>query len=159
MTPRVRPTWAEIDLGAITHNARWLAELVAPAELCAVVKAWGYGHGSVETAQAALAGGATRLAVALVEEGAELRAAGITAPILLLSEPPLDAFSELVALGLTPTLYTYEGVEAAAKAVTAFPDRQPLPVHIKVDTGMHRVGAPAPVAAALAHAVNGHQEL
>ena len=159
MSPsRLRPTWAEIDLGAITHNARWLRDLVAPAEVCAVVKAWAYGHGPVQAAEAALAGGATWLAVALVEEGRLLRTAGVTEPILLLSEPPPWAFPELVALDLTPTLYTLEAVDAAAKAVADGP-REPLAVHVKVDTGMHRVGAPLGTAEAIVRAVAGHREL
>ena len=159
MTSRLRPTWAEIDLGAITHNPRWLRDLVAPAQLCAVVKAWAYGHGPVQVAEAALHGGATWLAVALVEEGRLLRAAGITEPILLLSEPPAFAFPELVGLGLTPTLYTLEGVEAAAKAVAETDGGSPLAVHVKVDTGMHRVGAAPDRAAAVIRAVAGHGEL
>jgi alanine racemase len=158
---RLRPTWAEIDLGAISHNARWLRQLIAPAELCAVVKAWAYGHGPVQVAEAALAGGATRLAVALVEEGRLLRSAGVTEPIILLSEPPPSAFPELVALGLTPTLYTLEAVDVAAKVVAdgRVRGRVPLPVHVKVDTGMHRVGAPIERAGEIARAVAGHREL
>ena len=153
-----RRAWAEVDLGAIRHNASLLAELVAPARLCAVVKAAGYGHGSVAVARAALGGGASWLAVALVEEGELLRRHEIEAPILLLSEPPADAMDDVVALGLTPTVYTEQGVEAAAKAV-ASAGAPPLAVHLKVDTGMHRVGAPAQDAAAVALAVAHHPEL
>ena len=156
---RLRPVWAEIDLGAITHNAGVLRELVAPAEVCAVVKASGYGHGSVQAAEAALRGGATWLGVALVEEGALLRQAGIDAPVLILSEPPVRAFPEVVALDLVPTLYTFEGVEAAAKAVAASGRQEPMPVHVKVDTGMHRVGAPPDVAAGVARGVAARYEL
>ena len=86
-TGQLRPAWAEVDLGAIRHNAAVLAGVVAPARLCAVVKAGGYGHGAAAVARAALEGGASWLAVALVEEGLELRAAGITAPVLLLVSP------------------------------------------------------------------------
>ncbi len=153
-----RPAWAEVDLGAIRHNASLLASLVAPAGLCAVVKAAGYGHGSVPVARAALEGGATWLAVALVEEGAVLRRNGIGAPVLLLSEPPVDAMDEVVALGLTPTLYTEQGVEAAAKAV-AGSEGPPLTVHVKVDTGMHRVGATDQGAVAVVQAVAERPEL
>ena len=153
-----RPAWAEVDLGAIRHNASLLAALVAPAGLCAVVKASGYGHGSVPVARAAIEGGASHLAVALVEEGALLRAHGIEAPILLLSEPPVEAMEEVVALGLTPTVYTEQGVEAAAKAV-ASAGAPPLAVHVKVDTGMHRVGATADGAIAAVRAVAEHPEL
>ena len=137
----LRPAWAEIDLGAIRDNARLLADLVAPAEVCAVVKAWAYGHGPARAARAALEGGATWLGVALVEEGRQLRAAGITAPVLLLSEPAVPAMTEVVRSGLTPTIYTTEGLKAAASAVAAAGVDRPLPVHVKVDTGMHRVGA------------------
>jgi alanine racemase len=159
-TGRLRPAWAEIDLGAIRHNAAVLAQVARPARLCAVVKAGGYGHGAVAVAQAALEGGATWLAVALVEEGLELRAAGIGAPVLLLSQPPLEAMPEVVAGALTPTVYTPAGLEALAEAVGAGAgvDR-PFPVHVKVDTGMHRVGADPLAAVALAVAVDGDPRL
>jgi alanine racemase len=153
-----RRAWAEVDLGAVRHNASLLAGLVAPAGLCAVVKAAAYGHGSVAVAEAALAGGATWLAVAIVDEGAVLRKHDVEAPILLLSEPPAESMDEVVALRLTPTLYTQEGVEAAAKAV-ASAGAPPLDVHVKVDTGMHRVGAGAEEALAVVRAVGDQPEL
>jgi alanine racemase len=143
-----RPAWAEVDLDAVRHNARVLAEVAHPAELCAVVKANGYGLGAEAVARAALEGGATRLAVALVDEGVALREAGIDAPILLLSEPPAEAMADAVAHHLTPTLYTIGGVQAAAAAAGR---RRPVAVEVKVDTGMHRVGAaPADAAAVVA---------
>lgn len=148
----LRPVWAEVDLAAVRHNVGVLAGLAAPAGLCAVVKAGAYGHGAVEVARAALEGGASWLAVALVEEGAELRAAGIDAPVLVLSEPPPIAMAEMVGLDLTPTLYTAEGLASMA-AASAEAGGPPRPVHVKVDTGMHRVGAPAPDAVKLALAV------
>ncbi|MEO7837310.1 MAG: alanine racemase [Acidimicrobiales bacterium] len=136
-----RLAWAEVDLDAITANCAVIARLARPAALCAVVKAGAYGHGAVPVAKAALAGGASWLAVALVEEGIALREAGVEAPILLLSEP-LPTVMELAATGgLTPTLYTSGGVEAARKAAAFVAGRGPLRVHLKVDTGMHRVGA------------------
>ncbi len=153
-----RRAWAEVDLGAIRHNASILAALVAPAQVCAVVKAAGYGHGSVAVARAALDGGATWLAVALVSEGAVLRGHDIAAPILVLSEPAAEDMDQVVALKLTPTLYTEPGVEAAAKAV-ASAGGPPLDVHVKVDTGMHRVGADAEGALAVTRAVADHPEL
>jgi len=144
---RLRPAWAEIDLGALTANARALRELVAPALLCAVVKADGYGHGAVAAARAALRGGAEWLAVALVEEGVELREAGIGAPILVLSEPSADAVADALAHDLRLTVYTPDTVRALQAAVVAGvkgADREGgVPVHLKVDTGMHRVGAGA----------------
>jgi alanine racemase len=163
VTGRLRPAWAEIDLGAIRHNASVLADLVAPARLCAVVKAAGYGHGAVEAAQAALEGGATWLAVALVEEGLELRAAGIQAPVLLLSQPAPEAMPEAVAGLLTPTVYTPAGLEAVREAVEMRPGPAAVldkpaggrfPVQVKVDTGMHRVGADPEEAIALARAID-----
>ena len=153
-----RRAWAEVDLAAIRHNASLLSKLVAPAGLCAVVKAGGYGHGSVAVARAALEGGASWLAVALVEEGAVLRDHDVDAPVLLLSEPPVEAMDDVVALRLIPTLYTEQGVEAAAKAV-ASAGAQPLTVHVKVDTGMHRVGASADGAVGVVRAVADHPEL
>jgi alanine racemase len=155
----LRPAWAEIDLSAIRANARLLAEVAAPAQLCAVVKAWAYGHGPVRTAQAAIEGGAAWLGVALVEEGCQLREAGITAPVLLLSEPAEDAMPAVVAHGLTPTVYTANGVQALARAVAAAGSRHPVPVHVKVDTGMHRVGASPSDAIAIAIDVAGHPDL
>jgi len=135
---RSRPAWAEIDLSAVAHNAAVLARLVAPAELCAVVKAHGYGHGGPAVARAALAGGAQRLAVALVDEGVELRQHGVDAPVLLLSECGLDAVDTALAYRLTPTLYSAEAIAAFAAGAGASGRRGA--VHVKVDTGMHRVG-------------------
>lgn len=133
-----RPTRAEVDASAIEHNVRFIASAVAPAAVCAVVKADGYGHGAVTVARAALAAGAECLAVALVEEAHELRAAGVSAPVLLLSEPPPPAMRLARELDVMPTLYSEAGIEAAAAAARSG-DR--WPVHLKVDTGMHRVGA------------------
>jgi len=135
-----RPVWAEVDLEAVRANVRTLRALVAPAELCAVVKADGYGHGAVEVSRAALDAGAAGLAVALVEEGVQLRAAGIDAPVLVLSEPVPAAAETLVAHRLTPVVYTATGIDAIAKAVVGQGSHEPVPVHLKVDTGMHRVG-------------------
>ncbi len=147
-----RPVWADIDLQAVRHNAGLLAGLVAPASLCAVVKADGYGHGGLPVARAALEGGAEVLAVALVEEGVLLREAGIDAPILLLSEPPVEGMAEAVMQGLTPTVYTRGGLDALSRAV-AQAGSPPVAVHLKVDTGMHRVGADPAEALSLADAL------
>jgi alanine racemase len=145
---RTRPAWAEVDLDAITANTRAVAELVAPAQVCAVVKANGYGHGANDAASAALRGGATRLGVALAEEGVALRKAGIEAPVLLLSQPSAAAMADVVRYDLTPTLYTARAVGALAAAAKR--RDVTVPVHVKVDTGMHRVGAEPEVAVALA---------
>jgi alanine racemase len=148
---RSRPAWAEIDLAAVTHNAAVLHRLSAPAQLCAVVKAHGYGHGGPAVARAALAGGAGRLAVALVDEGVELREHGVTAPVLLLSECDPAAAATALSYGLTPTLYSAEGIAAWSAAAAAA--GRPVSVHVKVDTGMHRVGAAPEDLGAMAAAV------
>ena len=158
----MRPAWAEVDLGAIAANIKTLGRHVAPAQVCAVVKADGYGHGAVAVARAALDAGAAWLGVALAEEGATLRDAGITAPILLLSEPQGDDMEIAVWFGLRPTVYTPAGVEAAVRAAkNAIARGAPLPVrvHLKLDTGMHRVGASPADAVLLADAVATHPEL
>ncbi|MDZ7337187.1 MAG: alanine racemase [candidate division KSB1 bacterium] len=134
----MRPTWAEIDLGAIAHNIAQIRKKVSPARVMAVVKANAYGHGAAQVATAALASGADYLAVALVEEGAELRAQGVKAPILVFGgtvpeQAPLFAEHHLIA-----TVYTREAVEALAKEARRA--NRPMPVHLKVDTGMGRVG-------------------
>jgi alanine racemase len=148
---RSRPAWAEIDLAALTHNARTLTQVARPAQLCAVVKAHGYGHGAPSVARAALAGGAAGLAVALVDEGIELRQHEVDGPVLLLSECGPDAVDDALAYRLTPTLYTHEGIAAFGQAARDLGQR--TAVHLKVDTGMHRVGAPAGEILGLAQAV------
>lgn len=149
--PGLRPVWAEIDLEALRHNTALLHRIAAPAALCVVVKADAYGHGAVPVARAALEGGAEWLAVALVEEGMELRAAGIEAPVLVLSEPPPSAMAEVVAHGLTPTVYTRGGVRALSDAADAA--HRVVGAHVKVNTGMHRVGAEPADAAEIVGAV------
>ncbi|MGH9129704.1 MAG: alanine racemase [Acidimicrobiales bacterium] len=146
------PTWAEVDLRALAHNVAVLSQLVSPALLCAVVKADAYGHGAAAVARAVVAEGVPWLAVAFPEEGIELRRAGIDTPILVLVEPPPEAMSEVLAAGLIPTLYSAQGV-ASAMAAAAWIGRRDYPVHLKVDTGMHRVGAQGAEAVALGLAV------
>ncbi|MEN8115086.1 MAG: alanine racemase, partial [Actinomycetota bacterium] len=136
----MRPSWIEIDLAAIESNVRAIGEAIAPAAVCAVVKADGYGHGDVPSAEAALAGGATWLGVALVAEGVRLREAGIEAPILVLSEPFADDLNDVVTWSLTPMVYRHKCAESIAEAAEKA-GKTPYPVHLKLDTGMHRVGA------------------
>lgn len=130
----MRPTHVEVDLGAIAHNIGQFRHLVAPSMVCAVIKADGYGHGDVPVGETAVDSGADWLAVALVEEGIRLREAGIDSPVLLLSEPAPGAVAEVVEWRLTPTVYSTGFVEALAATGAN------LGVHLKVDTGMHRVG-------------------
>lgn len=133
-----RWAWAEVHTGLIQHNVAIIAQRVAPVQVWAVVKANGYGHGSVPVAQAALAAGATGLCVAIVDEGVALRRAGITAPILILSEQPAEMSEFIVGYGLTPTIASTRGAATIAQA--AAKAERTVAVHIKVDTGMHRVG-------------------
>jgi alanine racemase len=139
----VRPTRVEVDLGAVEANVRLLRAQAGGAQFCAVVKADGYGHGAVPVAFAAKRGGAEWLAVALVEEVAQLRRAGVTGPVLLLSEAPPGAADEVVDAAVTPTVYTRRGIDA-------FASHPGYEVHLKVNTGMNRVGAAAADSVALA---------
>src|SRR5439155_13990824 len=137
------PLWAEVDLDRIRTNVgRLKARLRSGAKLLAVVKADGYGHGGPMAAAAALEGGADWLGVARVHEGAALRRAGITAPVLLLAEPHAEAVPHAVELGLVPTLYTRATAHRFAEAARAA--EREIAVHVKVDTGMHRYGLAPP---------------
>lgn len=132
--------WAEIDLDAIAHNTRQLKKHVGErTELAAVVKANAYGHGALPVAQVALENGATRLTVARVDEGIQLRKGGITAPILVMGYATLGQADDIVRYRLTPTVNTFELAHALAAAVNA-QNAAPLPVHVKVDTGLGRFG-------------------
>lgn len=133
-----RPTCAEIDLPAIANNVRAIRERVRPAELMAVVKANGYGHGAIPVARAALEAGATWLGVALLEEGVALRENGITAPLLVfggLFENQIDAY---LAHDLQMTLYDARLAESISQRAIAL--NRVAHVHVKFDTGMGRVG-------------------
>ena len=149
-----RWAWAEVNLGLIQHNIAIMVERTAPTDVWAVVKANGYGHGAVPVAQAALAAGAKGLCVAIADEGVMLRRAGITAPILVLSEQPAEVAPFLVGYELTPTVATTMG--AAAIAAAAQQTDREVGVHIKVDTGMHRVGAMPSEVLSLARYVGSH---
>ncbi len=146
-----------MDLDAIAHNVGVLRAHVAPAALWAVVKADAYGHGAVEVAGAARQAGVDGLAVALVEEAEELRAAAVDGRVLLLSEPPVVAVDRVVAADVEPAVYSHEIVAAmgaASERAGTVTD-----VHLKVDTGMHRVGAAPTEAVAVARAVDAHPAL
>ncbi len=150
-----RPTRAEIDLAALGRNLRALARR-AGRPVMAVVKADAYGHGAVEVGRTARAAGAPWLGVATTGEGLLLRQAGDTGPILLLGGLYPDEAEAAVAAGLTPVLHTLPADGPAAGATDAAAATlarlaaagrrrgRPVPVHVKLDTGMHRLGlAPA----------------
>ena len=134
-----RASVVEIDPGALAHNVTWLKEQAGGARVLAVVKADGYGHGAVTAAEAAIAAGVDGLCVALVQEGVELRRAGIEVPVLVLSEQPIDQVGELVAHGLVATAYSARFVDALADEARRH-DVSGQEVHLKIDTGMNRVG-------------------
>ena len=139
-----RATRATIDLAALRHNVAVLAEQAGTLQLWAVVKANAYGHGAVQCAQAALAAGAHGLCVALTQEAVELRTAGIDAPIMVLSEQPVSDAPILVAHRVVCVAYNEHYIAALASAAATQAER--TLVHLKIDTGMHRVGV-APAAA------------
>lgn len=134
----MRPTRAEVDLDAIAHNLRVTRSLAAPARVLAVVKADAYGHGVAPVAARLEAEGAFGFGVALAEEGLELREAGVRAPILVLNGVYGQAHADVLEAGLTPVVYDLSQVAAFDRAA---PDR-PYRVHLKVDTGMARLGVP-----------------
>jgi len=133
-----RWAWAEIDLGALRHNVATLAAHIGPQQLWAVVKADAYGHGAIESARVALQSGAQGLCVALVSEGIALRQSGINAPILIMSEQPAEQHRDIISYGLIATLYNEATITKFAR--TAHDLEIMASVHVKVDSGMHRVG-------------------
>ncbi|SFL94453.1 alanine racemase [Pelosinus propionicus] len=134
-----RPVWAEVDVAAIKHNVSAIKTLLKPTvKFCAVVKADGYGHGAIAVANASLAAGADYLAVAILNEALELRSAGITAPILVLGFTPTAQATLVVAHDITQTIYSMEAARTlSAAAVEA---GKIAKVHVKIDTGMGRIG-------------------
>ena len=130
---------ARIDLAAIRHNAATLLRAAGGARLMAVVKADGYGHGAVPVARAALEGGATALAVAAVSEARTLREAGIDAPLLVMGPLVGGEWGEAAALGAALTAWTPESLARASAAAES--TGRTVEVHLKLDTGMGRLGA------------------
>ena len=134
-----RRTWAEISLPDLEHNYRALRAMLAPGcRFLGVVKADAYGHGAVPVAKKLEELGAEYLAVACLEEAAELREAGVSAPILILGYTPADCAGELLRYELTQTVYDGETARALSRAAQAA--GKPLRIHVKADTGMTRLG-------------------
>lgn len=130
-------TWVEIDLSAIEKNVQYFSEL-STAQVMVVVKANAYGHGSCEVAKAALRGGASWLAVARVEEVHQLRQAGIDAPTLILGHTPRQRMLEMIQSEVALTVWTLDQAKWAGEAAISV--GQDARLHIKVDTGMSRLG-------------------
>ncbi len=151
-----RPTWLEVDLEAIAGNLGILQKIVGPqVGICAVLKADGYGHGAVRVARTVLNNGARALAVACLAEAITLRRAGIAAPILILGYTPPWQAREVVLNQVTPTVFDFDFAQALQRAVAALgagralssrmgstlsPAAPGFPLHVKVDTGMARLG-------------------
>lgn len=134
-----RPTWVEVNLDAIAHNVRRLAEIVGPeVDVMAVLKADAYGHGAVKVARTALNNGAKCLGVACLGEAVELRRAGIAAPILSLGFTPAWQAREAVLHDITMALFSLDVARALSRAAGDL--RARARVHVKVDTGMGRLG-------------------
>ena len=147
-----RPTWVEVDLAAIGRNVVRLRELAHPAQLMAVLKADGYGHGAVRVARTAILHGAHYLATACLSEAIALREAGISAPILILGHTPPWQVHDIVAYDLTATVFSLEPVRQLARAALAGGGGRAR-VQIKVDTGMGRLGLLPPDVPAFVEAV------
>lgn len=149
MTEPSRPSHVRVDLGAIAANTRFLLSRVpVGTRLMAVVKADGYGHGAAPVARAALAHGAAMLGVATVPEGVALRAAGIAAPVIVLGPTAPEEIAAIVQHALIPAVMDVAFCIALGDAATRA-RFAPYPVHVKVDTGMHRYGVAAADAPAL----------
>lgn len=139
LAPHLHPTFAAIDLHALAHNLAVVrSHIPKSCEIIAVVKANAYGHGLVEVARALLRLGVARLGVASLDEGLALRQAGIEAAILVMGAVFPHQLSDLIAHRLTPVLYDARLTDAFAKQLGS--RREPYPVHLKVDTGMGRLG-------------------
>lgn len=131
--------WAEVDLDAIGHNTRELRRVTDPgARLMVAVKANGYGHGALEVAHRALQSGADALGVARIDEGIQLRDAGVDAPILIFGYTDTALAEKLIAFDLTQTVFSLETAEVLSRAAVLSGSK--IKVHLKVDTGMGRLG-------------------
>lgn len=137
-----RDTWVEVDLDAIQHNIQQAAQQIGPdVAIMAVVKANAYGHGYLPVAQTALAGGATHLAVAFVDEALFLRKQGITAPIMVLGASRPEDAGIAAENDIQLTVYSIGWLEQAASHING---GKPLLIHVKCDTGMGRIGLRSP---------------
>jgi alanine racemase len=149
-----RWAWAEVDLASIALNVGTLrATLPAGTLYMAVVKADGYGHGALEVARTAVRAGADRLGVATLDEALRLRAGGITVPVHLLSEAPPRAASRIVEAGIIATLCSTEFASALSRAANT--QQRQADFHLKVETGMNRIGVRAEDAADLLESLRG----
>jgi alanine racemase len=134
----LRPVWAEIDLDNLAHNMQEIKRLSKSKEIIATVKADAYGHGALDIAPTLLANGATRLAVAVVNEAVELRRGGIDCPIMVLGFTPDSLIDSILKYDIEQTVYTYDLAEKISKM--AIEKNKIAKIHIALDTGMGRIG-------------------
>jgi alanine racemase len=136
---KIRAAWAEVDLDALAHNMREVRRLAQKGALVtAVIKADGYGHGAKKIAQTLLDNGADRFAIAILDEGIELRRAGFKVPILVLGYTDKERAEEVISNGLEQAVYSWDLAEALSEE--AGKQGEIAKLHIKVDTGMGRIG-------------------
>jgi alanine racemase len=154
----VRPTRAEVNLANLRHNLRFVQRAAGSAAVWAVLKADGYGHGAKAVARTLERAGASGICVALLEEGIELREAGIQVPILIMGGHYGRAWGELLRHDLTPVVHDPAQLEALADEVK-FAGAEPLKIHVKLDTGMARLGIAPSEVTALARALQRSPEI
>lgn len=138
MFRHLRPVWAEIDLDRLAHNMREIRKAAKSKDIIAVIKADGYGHGALDIAPVLLENGATRIAVAVLNEAVELRRGGLECPVMILGFTPPSLIDLILRYNIEQTVYSYElayelSVLAQKKNIIA-------KIHIAVDTGMGRIG-------------------
>ncbi|MGE4283101.1 MAG: alanine racemase [Clostridia bacterium] len=135
----LRRTWAEINLDHVAHNIKEIRRITSKDSLImAVTKADAYGHGFLEVSKTLLANGADRLAVALLDEARQLRVNGITAPIMILGHTPEQWSHEIIEMDIIQTVFNYPSAQAISQAALA--KKKIADIHIKLDTGMTRIG-------------------
>lgn len=155
-----RPTFAVVDLDALATNVRIMREFIhSEAEFTAVVKANGYGVGAIPMAETALACGASRVAVATVGEGAQLRKAGIEAPIIVMGPVGMAETERAVGMDMSLVISDVPFVNALARVVRMHQRKEPFKVQLKVDTGMRRFGVTPANVVESAQAILAHPEL
>lgn len=136
---KIRAAWAEVDLDALAHNMREVRRLAKKnALVTAVIKADGYGHGAKKIAQTLLDNGADRFAIAVVDEGIELRRAGFKVPILILGFTDKERAEEIISNDLESAVYSWDLAEAISKEAQR--QGKTAKVHVKIDSGMGRIG-------------------
>ena len=154
----VRPTRADVNLAHLRHNLRVMQRVAGGAQVWAVLKADGYGHGSKAVARTLERAGASGVCVALLEEAIELREAGIRLPILVMGGYYGRAWGELLRHDLTPVVHELSQLESLAEEVR-YSAAEPHKIHVKVDTGMARLGFAPSEVTALAEALRHRPEI